>query len=61
VAADDDVFNAQHVNRELNCRKAIEISVHHDIGYVACTNISPVPIRPPGLRARGLSEQPIQR
>jgi len=35
VAADDYVLNAQHINRELNCRKAIEISMHHDIGNVA--------------------------
>ncbi|HSP63041.1 MAG TPA: hypothetical protein VLQ90_08680 [Pyrinomonadaceae bacterium] len=35
MTADDDVFNVQHVNRELNCRKAIEIRVHHDISHVA--------------------------
>src|SRR5258707_5018460 len=35
VAADDDVLNAQHVNSELNCRKTVEVGMHHDISNVA--------------------------
>ncbi len=35
VAADDDVFHLQHVDRELDHRQAVNVAVYHQVGHVA--------------------------
>ena len=35
MTADDDVFDAQHFNRKLNCRETVEVGVHDDVSNIA--------------------------
>ena len=35
VTADDDVFDLQHIHRELHHRQTVEVAVHDDVGNIA--------------------------
>ncbi len=35
VTYDHDMFHFQHIDRELNYAKAVQVGVHHDVGHIA--------------------------